>query len=167
MHSHSCNKLFYSGKTAGFCLKSHTLLVIGPLIQPLLCLYCMCIVCSVSRPFSLLALSLPLSLRGLDFLTRLQVDKHSMNVCVISFVMNKLLNKLNKINMITMLGLNLSTSLCSKQITLALGKAVSLMQFSSTVMKPVSNTDTAIQLHSTDSSVIKYPYCRALKTECG
>lgn len=36
-----------------------------------------------------------------------------------------------------MLGLNLGTSLCSKQITLALGKSASLMQFSSTFMKPV------------------------------
>lgn len=62
-----------------------------------------------------------------------------------------------------MIGLNLSTSLCSKQITLALGKSVSLMQFSSTVMKHASNADTAIQILSTDSSVIKYPYCRTLK----
>lgn len=66
-----------------------------------------------------------------------------------------------------MLGLNLSTSLCSKQITLALAKSASMMQFSSTVMKPVSNADAAIQIDSTDSSVIKYPYCRALQTECG
>ncbi len=152
--------MFYNVKTAGFCLKSHTLLFIGPLIQSLLCLYVYCVFC-VKAIYT--AGSVTSSLFERIRFSYETPGWQTQYECVCHFIRHEQ----TSINRITMLGLNLSTSLCSKQITLVLGKSASLMQFSSTVMKPVSNADAAIQIHSTDSSVIKYPYCRALKTECG